>query len=345
MPSESLSLNVNFFCGIGNGCMRAETVSHNVVLYRIPFDYAQLLDSKRKADKQGYTEIQFRKYQKELKMAGIYILIDTEKNSVYIGKADSRTIGKGLIHRMLEDHKRRWNPIRWDIGFALTSKTEDLLSQNELSHLEWLFYHKAKNSGQYTVSNGQIPSGLKTESAKADAEEKLGSFIRDALNILSCQAGCNVFIRKRGKRKESALSPSEHIETTSRKNKKETVVKPNDSRKGKTEKNNTVMQNMSVLHMGSRGAIAYGYKDPKDPQGKRFIVRAGSKLASGINECLKRNKPGYYKRRIDLEKNGVDKNLVLLADEEFRSVSEAACVIGGDSLNGLRVWKEIKKTT
>lgn len=175
MPLEKLCLDVDFFCGIGNACMRVATRSNNVVLYRIPYDYALVLDSKNEAKKQGYmTDKTFRdKYQKELKMAGIYILIETEKNRAYIGRAESRAVGTGLIHRMLEDYKRKSNPIKWDIGFALTSKTEDLLSQDELSHLEWLFYHKAKESKQYTVSNGQIPSGLKSESKKLMWKKRL----------------------------------------------------------------------------------------------------------------------------------------------------------------------------
>ncbi len=205
--------------------------------------------------------------------------------------------------------------------------------------MEWLFYIKAKDAGQYTLSNSQIPSGLKTESAKADAEEKLGNFMKDAFNILSCQAGCDVFVSKRRRAKESSISDSKHTETASRKNKNKTVIEPNDSHNDKTQKNQTVIQNMKQLHMGSRGADAYGYYDPKDPQGKRFIVTAGSKLAPGINECLRKNKLGYYQRRQELGKNGVDNNLVLLADETFRSISEAACVIGGSSLNGLDVWK------
>lgn len=339
MPLESLSLKVTYFCGIDNGCMRAATVSppNNVILYRIPFDYAQVLDSKRKAAEQGYTDSQFKNYQKELTMAGIYVLIDTEIHSVYIGQAYYRVIGKGLIHRMLEDHKRRRDPIRWDVGFALTSKTEDLLSKNELSYLEWLFYSKAVEAGRYALMNNQCPSAPSSESARADAEEKLGNFTKDAFNMLARQAGCDVFVARRRNNQRTSIPASGHPGNASRRTATGTAAGLMDSRRGGVRGTRTDLHQIRLLHMSSRGADAFGYLDPDDPQGKRFIVKAGSKLAPGMNESLK-TKPGYYARRQELERNGTDEALVLLADEVFNSISAAASVIGGTSLNG-SVWK------
>lgn len=325
MPLEKLSLKVTFFFGTKNGCMRAGTLTHPdyVILYRIPYAYAEILDSKRKADNLGYSEEEIEDFQDELKKPGVYVLIDTETHSAYIGKAKGRKNGMGLIHRMLETHLRKDDSIKWDIGFALTSKTEDLLKSTELEYLEWLFYKKAVDSRQYTIANRQEPS-TPTKWEKKDAKEKLGDYIENAFNLLSCQGGCDVFDNKQER-------PSKELSSVSN--------TPGDLPRGGKRKEKTGKHTISKLHMGSRGADAYGYYDPKDPQGKRFIVTAGSKLAPGINECLRKNKLGYYQRRQELGKNGVDNNLVLLADETFRSISEAACVIGGSSLNGLDVWK------
>ena len=145
MPLETLSLKVTFFFGTQSGCMRAGTLTHPdyVILYRIPYAYAEILDSKRKATESGYSEEEIEDFQDELKKPGVYVLINTETHSAYIGKAKDRKNGMGLIHRMLEKHDRKKDSIKWDIGFALTSATVDLLKSNELEYLEWLFYKKA----------------------------------------------------------------------------------------------------------------------------------------------------------------------------------------------------------
>lgn len=339
MLSKDLGLKVNFFCGTYNRCMRAATVSppNHVILYRIPYAHAHILDSKRKAFEQGYTGKRFESYQDELKMAGTYILINSENHSAYIGKADCRSNGKGLIRRMLDKHKRKKDSIKWDIGFALTSKNEDLLSENEISYLEWLFYTKAYEAGQYSMENKQRPSEP-DERKKANVEEKLASYIDDAFDILSCQAGCDIFEIKKKDSKKEMLSPSENSEERPKKNRKKHDITSEDLHINVKRKRGTNIHDKKMLHMNSRKADAYGFY-----LGEKFVVKAGSKLAFGIKESLKK-KPSYHKRRVNLEKNGVDNNLVLLSDEVFDSISEAACVIGGTSLSGT-VWKEIKETT
>lgn len=87
------------------------------------------------------------------------------------------------------------------------------------------------------------------------------------------------------------------------------------------------------LHLTARGSDAYGYT----LDGNEFIVLAGSKTSTDIVESLK-SKPGFYNRRMDLEKNGVIKDGLLTADTVFSSPSMAACVIAGGSFSGAE-WK------
>ena len=67
------------------------------------------------------------------------------------------------------------------------------------------------------------------------------------------------------------------------------------------------------------------------------MVLADSKTSADVVESLK-SKPGFYNKRMNLEKDGVIKDSVLTADTVFSSPSMAACVIAGGSFSGAE-WK------
>ena len=86
-------------------------------MYRIPRDFVERLV-----------------FENELKQAGIYLLVNEEKRTVYVGQADSRENGNGILSRMIESHGGEVDD--WDVGFALTNGTPHFFGATELNYLE-----------------------------------------------------------------------------------------------------------------------------------------------------------------------------------------------------------------
>ena len=75
MPAGPFTISKDFIHGTEEGCIRVTAVPH-IIIYRIPHDFAQNLTA-----------------EAELKQAGIYLLLNTEANTLYVGQADSRDNG------------------------------------------------------------------------------------------------------------------------------------------------------------------------------------------------------------------------------------------------------------
>ena len=138
MPSGPFTLSVDLMHGTLEGCIRVVAIPH-ITIYRIPHDFAQNLTG-----------------EPELKQAGIYLLVNAENRTFYVGQADSRDNGNGLLGRMLEKHS---NPVidDWTVGYALTSGTPHFFGATELNWLERFFYDEAMKAGTYSLLNGNRP--------------------------------------------------------------------------------------------------------------------------------------------------------------------------------------------
>ena len=97
----------------------------------------------------------------KLKQSGIYFLFGAPnekdaKEIVYIGQANERKNGEGLLNRLTE-HKRNPNKDYWNYAIAFTT-TDDSLGSTEINYLENYFCNLAKEANRYLVKNGNEPT-------------------------------------------------------------------------------------------------------------------------------------------------------------------------------------------
>jgi hypothetical protein len=120
------------------------------------------------------TELEKCKNRPDLTQGGVYFLFgiseDTGENVVYVGQADVRKNGNGILGR-LQEHKRNADKDYWTEAIAFTS-SKGFLSATQLSWLENHFCVLAKNAKRYIVKNGNEPSpGRPTEEVISGLEK------------------------------------------------------------------------------------------------------------------------------------------------------------------------------
>ena len=126
MPSGPFTISVDYLHGTVDGCVRVVAIPH-ITAYRIPRDFARNLQD-----------------EQELKQAGIYLLVNEEEKTIYVGQADLRDNGKGVLARMVKPHpSKKVDVDNWTTGYALTCGTPHLFGATELNYLERYFYDKA----------------------------------------------------------------------------------------------------------------------------------------------------------------------------------------------------------
>jgi len=97
----------------------------------------------------------------KLKQSGIYFLFGAPnekdaKEIVYIGQANERKNGEGLLNRLIE-HKRNQNKDYWNYAIVFTT-TDNSLGSTEINYLENYFCNLAKEANRYLVKNGNEPT-------------------------------------------------------------------------------------------------------------------------------------------------------------------------------------------
>ncbi len=92
----------------------------------------------------------------KLKECGIYFLIGEENGipTIYVGQANSRTNGKGVLGRVEEHDKAKES--YWSEALLLHSNSNSLYA-TELNYLERSFWIKTQ-AGSYTVKNASKPA-------------------------------------------------------------------------------------------------------------------------------------------------------------------------------------------
>ena len=333
--SERFTMQITMFQVSGEVCMRAATLSGHAILYRIPHVCAHVLDSE-----QGKAKEQNKKIRGELKMDGIYILVDTVARTVYTGKASCRSNGKGVLRRMLDDHKLKdGTVVKWNVGFILTSRTKDFLTSDDLKYLESFFCEMAGKTGRYDVWNKKSPSKPK-EDVIDDTEEKLGPYIKEALFMLSFDVGCEVFEKKQIEEKKESFPDSEHVGAGVQKKacRKTSICKRNHKKQFDVANQATVHPMRKALMIKGPRVDAYAYGEMIDE--KRIVVKAGSKV-SKTNKLLNQSGcSGIYAVRVKLEESGIIRNRVFTEDYVFPTASNAAKIILGTSASGNQRWKK-----
>lgn len=157
MVARGRSIILYLMDGIPSGRIKCTITNWTGIVYKIP-----------------RTELEKCKGRKDLVQSGVYFLFgtsdETGENVVYIGQADVRKNGNGILER-LQEHKRNSDKDYWTEAVAFTTSNNSL-EATEISWLESHFCTLAKQANRYKVKNGNEPSpGKPKEEIISDLEE------------------------------------------------------------------------------------------------------------------------------------------------------------------------------
>jgi hypothetical protein len=281
--------NINFYLmdGTASGRIRCTLANWTGIAYKIP-----------------RIEINKCKQMADLKRSGVYFLFGTSDQTgeevVYIGQAEIRKNGEGILNR-LQEHKRNPNKNYWTEAVVFVT-SNNYFGPTDISYLENQFCELATEAKRYTVKNRNDPtSGNITEEKKSDLEE----FI-DYAEIVMEILGYKVF---------KPLTSNSSI--------------PTSSPAGQDTK--PVVHDMKqIFHTVRKGINAKGLLTDKG-----MIVLAGSMIRKDLAPSC----PDSVKNMLKENENNIDSNNILLKDLFFRTPSGAASFVLGSSASGNDEWK------
>ena len=344
MPAGPFTISKDFMHGTKEGCLRVTAVPH-IILYRIPRDFASNLTA-----------------ESELKQAGIYLLMNTVANTIYVGQADSRDNGNGVLGRMLEPHTKKNEIDKWDVGYVLTNGTPTFFGATELNWLEQFFYDEAMKAGRYTVLNGNRPHA---NEVSFSTRTLLNSYVDFAFFLLEEELHCDAFepVKKttsRPHKQKMAVQKDDSVgEIQSVTDSQDTVAETQDApvpqdnaaeiqsapdsqdhsateipHSTTMEDNNETCSEPFFIHNESRDAHAEAMRTYDN----KMIVKKGSQISSSSNLANQKGRASSDKLRSQLISDGTIKDRIFTVDYQFPTPSAAACVILGTSSSGNEKW-------
>ena len=273
--------------GSDDGLIRVESKEHSIVIYKIPH-----------ASACNYSD------NYELKVSGIYLLINEKNGTIYVGQADSRENGNGLLTRMLEPHSS--DEINcWDFAYSIASANPTFLLASELNYLERFFYNEAKKSGHYTVLNAKQPHAK--ENIVLDID--LRPFINCVLFLFHDQFQFDMFVKK------TSEPPVED------KNEE-------DGENGGSE----ITPNRIFFLKTDRKVMGIFLPD------RKVEVRADTVISTENHLPSQKGQESNAKLRAKLNEDGIIVNNIFVKNYIFNTPSQAASVILGRSANGNTEW-------
>lgn len=294
--------NINLFLidGITNGRIKYSNSNWTGLVYKIP---RQKLDDCNNIP--------------DLKGSGVYFLFgedeDTGRDFIYIGQANVRKIGEGILLRVKE-HVAKKKTSFWHTAILVVKK-DDTLGGTEINYLENKFYNLAREAndetGRYTVLNEIEPNlGNYSEEIKSDMEIFI-SEVLPAVGVL----GFRVFDKFLGKVK-TAEKDSEINE------------------------DNALKEVFTLKSRKSKGSKEYY-------SGRMVMTLDGVVLLKGseVNPNVSDKASPKYKE--DKMKNQVflDENNRTTKDLLFDSPTGAAVFVVGYSISGPKNWKNKNNKT
>ncbi|MDL2232506.1 GIY-YIG nuclease family protein [Ruminococcaceae bacterium OttesenSCG-928-L11] len=247
----------------------------------------------------------------DLQQSGVYFLFGvdetTDENVVYVGQADVRKNGNGLLGRLIE-HKNNSEKDYWTEAVVFTTKDKDnWLGATEISWLESYFCALAKNAKRYAIKNGNEPSpGKPTEEKISDLEEfaKHATVVMGVLNH-------RVF--------EPIVSHKADTQASS---------------DGGTE---PLMLELVLGNKGTHNRVDVKGYETSDG----FVLLKGGTIKVSVAASVR----GRIKKlRVELA-GKFDEEGVLLEDILLKSPNEAANFATGYSINALTAWKTAEGKT
>lgn len=155
MKKRGKSINLYLLDGEVTGRIKCTLANWTGIVYKIP-----------------RTELEESRNRAELKQSGVYFLFgmadDTEKDVVYIGQAQTRKNGKGVLGRINEHHD---NKDYWTEAVILTTSNNSF-GPTEISYLENRFYSLATEANRLIIKNNNEPTlGNITEEKESELED------------------------------------------------------------------------------------------------------------------------------------------------------------------------------
>lgn len=259
--------------------------SNQTIIYQIPRRYADLMSD-----------------EAELKNAGIYFLVQENKRNVYIGQADARNNGNGVLGRMLEPHGRQ-EIAEWNYGYAIINRIPYFLGATELNYLERFFYEFAGKIERYTLLNKNRPHAA---NVRHSSQVDLQNFIEDILFLLENHTRCKVYVPRYSQKKKASI-----------------------------QKRSLTGGTCVVLDSPFREAHAEGVIAD---DGKGIIVKKGSKVSRRNSLSYQSGKKYQNEVRTQLMNNGTIIDFTFTRDYSFPNTSQAASIILGMSASGPARW-------
>ncbi len=265
-----------------------------IKIYRIPRDFADSLVN-----------------EPDLKQAGIYLLINRESHTLYVGQADARDNGNGVLKRMLESHTKKKEIDQWDVGYALISGTPQFFGATELNYLERFFYDKSVEIGNYQLLNGNKPHSSNIDMA---TQLTLQNYTDHAFFLLENVVGCDAYVSKK-----KAAKPKNPALTA-----------------GSGNQQSVCTDRLHLFIESKKGDV---HAEGILLNGNRMLVRMGSRMSTYSNLLNQKHQAGMEKLRQQLIDDGVIIDRSFSKDYEFSSPSTAATVILGTASSGNAKWK------
>ena len=299
---------ISFLNGSQQGCLQVE-VKPQIIVYQIERNTISTVEN-----------------DTNLKNAGIYLLVNDKKHTVYVGQAVKRMNGEGLLARIREPHASP-DIDDWQYAYALTSNTEYFLGDSELCYLEQFFYDKAVNSVHYKLLNSKRPtsSGVSQHIAMS-----LNNYAMYAFFLLENLLKCRIFEPMFHKKPE----PDKHLDSGD-----STYEVGSDTEKSKNKKaqlSHEVVGKTFYLKNVSKNVNATGVMSNT----KSITVRAGATVCQNNSLPNQKGQEHAAAKRQELIDNAVIVNFTFAKDYQFSSTTIAASVLLGQSANGITAWKD-----
>ena len=278
------SAGITYLTNSVDGCVRIASKTGGAIIYQVPHSSAK-----------QFIDIY------ELQQAGIYLLINREKRTVYVGQADKRENKNGVLARMIEQHSDKIDD--WDFGYGIISNIQGFLFATELNYLERYFYDEAKKANKYEVLNGIRPHSQESFLLTVDTKP----FIDCVLFLLKEHCKLDVF------EKSSKTSDKPKIE--------------NDDDSG----------GIKSSAIGKQFHLKNGAKFIYTAEGKS-LVKIGEPISPENRLPYQKGQEHNIKLRERLTSDGTIVDNHFTKDYIFNSPSQAASVILRRSANGNDVW-------
>lgn len=163
MATGKSFINITLLNGTADGALKCANRAHDGIIYKIKRD-----------DISNYTSVP------ELKQCGIYFLFGKIKNKpvVYIGQANTRKNGNGVLGRVIEHRKEKEK--YWNEAFILIS-SKNAIGATELNYLENQLCNRTINAGAFETVNAADPN---TGNYSDEVEITMDSLIEYTATVL-----------------------------------------------------------------------------------------------------------------------------------------------------------------